>query len=242
MEWWQILLIVLGGVALLFVLSIIFYKPFFKRFWDIFLSLLALTVFSPLFLILMIIGAIAMRGNPFFAQKRPGKRNRHGKEKIFYLIKFRTMSNAKDENGNLLPDEKRLNKYGKFLRSTSLDEFPEAFNILFGDMSVVGPRPLLIEYLPWYTDKEKHRHDVKPGLTGWAQINGRNNLAWDQRFEYDVYYVYHYSIFFDLKIIFITIGRMFKRDDVQIDTEKQEGNMANIRKERHQKDNNVESI
>ena len=219
MEWWHILLIVVGSLLLLFVLSIIFYKPFFKRFWDIFLSWLALTVFSPLFLILTIIGAIAMKGNPFFVQRRPGKINKKtGKEKIFSLIKFRTMSNAKDKDGNLLPDEKRLNGYGKFLRSTSLDEFPEALNIFIGDMSVIGPRPLLVQYIERYNEEQRHRHDVRPGLSGYAQVHGRNAISWKEKFEMDVWYTKHYSIFLDIKIIFQTVFAMFRRKDINSET------------------------
>ena len=146
MEWWQILLIILGGLLVLFLLSIVFYKQFFKRFWDIVLSGLAIIVLSPLLIILTIIGLFAMKGNPFFTQKRPGKKDKNGNERIFKLIKFRTMSNKKDSLGNLLSDKQRLNKYGKFLRSTSLDELPELFNILIGDMSIIGPRPLVVEY------------------------------------------------------------------------------------------------
>ena len=219
MEWWHILLIVLGSLLLLFLLSVLFYKPFFKRFWDIFLSLLALLVFSLLFIVLTIVGAVAMKGNPFFVQKRPGKKNKKtGKEKIFSLIKFRTMSNAKDKNGNLLPDEKRLNKYGKFLRSTSLDEFPEAINILIGDMSVVGPRPLLVSYLDRYSEFQRHRHDVRPGLSGYAQVHGRNAISWQEKFEKDVWYTEHISLFLDVKIIFETIFAMFKRSGINSET------------------------
>ena len=215
MEWWQVLLIVVGGLLLLFILSIFFYKPFFKRFWDIILSLLALIVFSPLFLALTIIGAIAMKGNPFFVQKRPGKINKKtGKEKIFQLIKFRTMSNARDKNGNLLPDEERLNNYGKFLRSTSLDEFPEALNILFGQMSIIGPRPQLIRDLVFMNDEQRQRHVIRPGLSGLAQVNGRNNITWEQKFKYDLQYVSHVSIWKDVELIFKTIGKTVKRSDV----------------------------
>ena len=234
MEWWQILLIVLGSLLLLFVLSIIFYKSFFKRFWDIVLSGLAIVVFSPLFLLLTIIGAIAMKGNPFFVQERPGKN-----EKIFILIKFRSMNRTIDKNGELLPDGQRLNKYGKFLRCTSLDELPELFNIFIGNMSIVGPRPLLVEYLPWYSSSEKHRHDIRPGLTGWAQVCGRNNLDWDKRFEHDIYYVSHFTLFFDIKILFLTAIKVFKKDNIQIDTDESEGNMADIRKIKSQGDNNA---
>lgn len=215
MEWWQILLVIFGSLLLLFVLSIFLYKPFFKRFWDIALSFLALTVLSPLFLVLTIIGSIAMRGNPFFVQKRPGKISKKtGKEKIFSLIKFRTMSNAKDKDGNLLPDEKRLNRYGKFLRSTSLDEFPEALNIFVGDMSVIGPRPLLVQYIDRYNDEQRHRHDVRPGLSGYAQVHGRNAISWQEKFQMDVWYTKNVSMFLDIKIIFQTVFKIFKREGI----------------------------
>ena len=209
MEWWQILLIVLGGLLLLFLLSIIFYKQFFKRFWDFVLSLIAIIALSPLLIILTIVGAIAMKGNPFFTQERPGK-----KEKIFKLIKFRSMDNRKDEDGNLLPDEQRLGKYGKVLRVTSLDELPELFNIFIGNMSIVGPRPLLVNYLPFYIDEEKMRHNVRPGLTGLAQINGRNFCDWNSRLQYDVKYVKTLSLFGDLKIIFSTVIKVLKGSGV----------------------------
>ena len=164
------------------------YKKYVKRFLDIICALAAITVFSWLYIILIIIGICAMRGNPFFTQMRPGKN-----EKIFKLIKFRTMDNRKDEQGNLLPDGIRLNKYGRFLRKTSLDELPEAFNILKGDMSVVGPRPLLVKYLPLYSDYQRHRHDVRPGLSGLAQISGRNGLSWEEKFAFDVEYAKNVS-------------------------------------------------
>lgn len=165
-----------------------------------------------------------MKGNPFFTQERPGK-----DEKIFKLIKFRTMTNAKDKDGNLLSDADRLTRYGKFLRNTSLDELPELFNILKGDMSVIGPRPLLVQYLPYYTDKEKHRHDVRPGLTGLAQVNGRNSLDWEHRFECDVEYVENLSFFSDVKILLKTIQKVIQRSDVAEDTNETEGNFAEIR-------------
>ena len=168
------------------------YAKCFKRVIDFTLSLCALLVLSPLLLVLIILGAIFMQGNPFFTQERPGK-----DEKVFKLIKFRSMDNRKDSNGNLLPDSIRLNKYGRILRATSLDELPELINILNGDMSIVGPRPLRVYYLPWYTEEEKHRHDVRPGLTGWAQVNGRNNLDWDKRLALDVEYVRNISFAFD---------------------------------------------
>lgn len=215
MEWYWILLIVVGSIFTLFLLSVILYKPFFKRFWDVVLSLLALLVFSWLFIILTIVGAIAMRGNPFFVQKRPGKRKRNGEERIFGLVKFRTMTNAKDKDGNLLSDEKRLNGYGKFLRSTSLDELPEAINIFLGHMSVVGPRPLLVSYLDYYTPFERHRHDVRPGLTGYAQIHGRNDATWEDKFLLDVKYVNNYSFLMDLSIVFKTFFMMLKGSGVE---------------------------
>ena len=191
------------------------YAKFFKRLFDFLLSLIALLVLSPVLLILTIIGAIAMRGNPFFTQLRPGKINKKtGKEKIFKLIKFRTMSNAKDKDGNLLPDDKRLNKYGRFLRSTSLDELPELLNILIGDMSIVGPRPLLVRYLPYYTEEERHRHDVRPGLTGWAQVNGRNFITWEETFELDLYYAQNVGLGLDIKTILLTISKVLSRTDI----------------------------
>ena len=201
------------------------YAKFLKRFLDFILSLCAVIVLSPILLILIVLGAIFMRGNPFFFQKRPGK-----DEKIFRLIKFRTMDNRKDKDGNLLPDEIRLNKYGRFLRSTSLDELPELINILKGDMSIIGPRPLLIEYLPWYSETERHRHDVRPGLTGWAQVNGRNSVDWDTRFALDVEYVNSLSFAFDMRIFFLTIMKVLNRSDIAEDTRAVEGNFAEIRK------------
>lgn len=190
------------------------YAKFFKRVIDFLLSLIALLILSPIFLIFIIIGAIAMRGNPFFTQLRPGKIGKDGNEKIFRLIKFRTMSNAKDKNGNLLPDEKRLNGYGKFLRKMSIDELPELINILIGDMSIVGPRPLLVKYLPLYNDEQRKRHIVRPGLTGYAQAYGRNSLTWNEKFKKDVYYVEKLSFFLDIKIIFKTVLVVLKRDGI----------------------------
>lgn len=181
---------------------------------DFTLSLIALAVLSPILLILAIIGAIAMKGNPFFVQPRPGKKDKNGKEKIFKLIKFRTMSNQKDKNGNLLPDDLRLNKYGKFLRSTSLDELPELLNILKGDMAIVGPRPQLVRDMVFMTPAQRNRHNVRPGLTGLAQVSGRNNISWEQKFAYDLQYIEdRISFFCDLKIIFRTIGKVLKRSD-----------------------------
>lgn len=215
MEWWQILLICIVSALVWILLSAVFYKQFFKRFYDFVLSLLAIIVLSPLLLILTVVGAIAMKGNPFFTQLRPGKINKKtGKEKIFRLVKFRTMSNAKDKDGNLLPDEKRLNGYGKFLRSTSLDELGELVNILRGDMSIVGPRPQLVRDMVFMTDEQRTRHSVRPGLTGLAQVSGRNNITWEQKFEYDLQYIKKITLWGDIKIIFQTAFKVFKRSDV----------------------------
>ena len=189
------------------------YKNFFKRFLDFILSLLALVVLSPVLLILTVLGLINMKGNPFFTQERPGKN-----EKIFKLIKFRSMTCEKGPDGKLLPDAKRLTKYGKLLRSTSLDELPELINILKGDMSIVGPRPLLVRYLPRYNEEQRHRHDVRPGLTGYAQVNGRNAISWEERFKLDVEYVRNVSFWMDVKIIFQTVGKVFKRDGISSGT------------------------
>ncbi|MDO5415013.1 MAG: sugar transferase [Bacillota bacterium] len=189
------------------------YKKLLKRFFDIVLSAIALIIFSPVLVLLTIIGAIAMKGNPFFTQQRPGKN-----EKIFKLIKFRTMTNQKDKTGELLPDDIRLNKYGKFLRSTSLDELPELLNILFGQMSIVGPRPLLVQYLPLYNEHQKRRHIVRPGLTGFAQANGRNSISWEEKFDMDVWYVDNYSFMVDISIIFTTVKIVFKRSGISSDS------------------------
>ena len=195
------------------------YAKCFKRVMDFTLSLLALIILFPVLLILTAIGAVAMKGNPFFTQPRPGKISKKtGKEKIFKLVKFRTMSNAKDKEGNLLPDEVRLNGYGKFLRSTSLDELPELLNILVGDMSIVGPRPLLVKYLPLYSEEQRHRHDVRPGLTGYAQVHGRNTVTWEAKFEMDVAYVRNITFIGDVKIIFGTVGAVLKRDGITSET------------------------
>ncbi len=193
------------------------YAKFFKRFIDFILSLLGIILLSPVLLVLTVLGTIQMKGNPFFTQERPGK-----KEKIFKLIKFRTMTNEKDQSGHLLPDEARLIPYGKFLRSTSIDEIPELINILIGNMALVGPRPLLVQYLPYYTEAEKHRHDVRPGLTGLAQINGRNLVRWDQRLAYDIEYVQHITFLGDMRILLQTIQKVFRREDVAVDTDKVE--------------------
>ena len=194
------------------------YAKFWKRFFDFTLSLLALIVLSPVLLILTIVGAIAMRGNPFFVQPRPGRKGKDGKEKIFKLIKFRSMSNKKDKDGNLLPDAERLNGYGRFLRKTSLDELGELVNIVKGDMAIVGPRPLLVEYLPLYNEYQSRRHEVRPGLTGLAQVNGRNAVSWEIRFEYDVKYVDDITLVGDMKIIFRTVIKVLKHDGISSGT------------------------
>lgn len=210
------------------------YAKYFKRVLDFTLSLLALIVLSPVLLILTVLGAIKMKGNPFFTQLRPGKN-----EKIFKLIKFRTMTCETDDNGDLLPDVQRLTRYGNILRSTSLDELPELINILKGDMSIVGPRPLLPEYLPWYTEEERHRHDVRPGLTGLAQVGGRNNIEWDRRFQLDVKYVKNLSFINDIKIVLLTIKKVLGKCDVSEDTSKSEGNFAEIRKKQRESNEGV---
>ena len=192
------------------------YAKFFKRFLDFILSVTALIVLSPVLLALTVSGAIAMKGNPFFLQPRPGKIAKDGKEKIFYLIKFRTMSNAKDKDGKLLPDDQRLGKYGAWLRSTSLDELPELVNIAIGDMSIVGPRPLLISYLPYYTEGERQRHDVRPGLTGLAQVSGRNMVSWEKRFELDVEYRNNLTFANDVKIIINTVKAVLSHDSIEL--------------------------
>lgn len=193
------------------------YAKFWKRFFDFTLSLLALIVLLPVLILLTVIGAIVLRGNPFFIQERPGKIDEStGKEKIFKLIKFRTMSNKKDADGNLLPDKLRLNRYGCILRSSSLDELPELINIIKGDMSIVGPRPLAVKYLPFYNESERRRHTVLPGLTGLAQINGRNATNWPDRFSYDVKYVDSISLTNDLIIVLKTIGKVVKRGDITV--------------------------
>ena len=185
------------------------YAKCFKRVLDFILSLCALMVLSPVLLILTVLGAIKMKGNPFFTQPRPGK-----DEKIFKLIKFRTMTCETDENGDPLPDEVRLTKYGKILRSTSLDELPELINILVGDMSIVGPRPLLVQYLPLYSQEQRRRHSVRPGLTGLAQVSGRNSISWTERFRYDVTYVDNITFWGDVKILFMTVKKVLVRDGI----------------------------
>ena len=218
-EWWGITAIVILALIIWVLISALLYRQFFKRFYDILFSGLALIILSPLMLILTILGVIKMKGNPFFTQQRPGKINKKtGKEKIFRLIKFRTMTSEKDKDGNLLPDDKRLTRYGKILRSTSLDELPELINIFIGDMSIVGPRPLLVKYLPLSSEEQRHRHDVRPGLTGFAQVNGRNVLSWAEKFKFDVEYSKKISLWFDVAIIFKTVIAVFKRNGITSET------------------------
>ena len=189
------------------------YAKGIKRILDFILAALVIIIFSPILIILTIVGSIQMKGNPFFAQERPGYH-----EKIFKLVKFRTMTNEKDKNGELLPDEVRLNRYGKILRSTSLDELPELFNIIKGDMSLVGPRPLLVRYLPRYNEEQRRRHNVRPGLTGYAQTNGRNSISWEEKFKDDVWYVDHISLGLDIKIVLKTIAVVLGRKGISSDT------------------------
>lgn len=203
------------------------YKKFFKRPIDILCALLAITVFSWLYIIVAILVRIKLGSPILFKQERPGKDG-----KIFMLYKFRTMTDAKDEDGNLLPDDVRLTKFGRLLRKTSLDELPEAFNILKGDMSVVGPRPLLVEYLPYYTEEERHRHDVRPGLTGLAQVNGRNTISWENRFAWDIEYVNGISFVGDLRIVFFTVKNVFFTSDVSMEKELEVGRLDIKRKEK----------
>lgn len=189
------------------------YAKYIKRPMDFFLSLCSILVLSPFLLIFTIVGAIVMKGNPFFTQERPGK-----DEKIFKLIKFRTMTCETDENGELLPDDMRLTKYGKFIRSTSIDELPELINILKGDMSIIGPRPLLVKYLPLYSDEQRKRHLVRPGLTGLAQASGRNAVSWEEKFAFDIQYVHNITFVNDIKILFKTVGAVFAREGITSET------------------------
>ena len=179
------------------------YKHFLKNLLDLFIAFTALLVLSPLLIPITVLLALANNGKPFFFQKRPGKN-----ERIFNIVKFKTMTDEKDENGNLLPDEKRLTAVGKFVRKTSIDEIPQLINVLIGNMSLIGPRPLLPQYLPLYSERQRKRHDVKPGITGWAQVNGRNAISWTKKFEYDVWYVENLSFGLDLKIIIRTIKKV----------------------------------
>ena len=191
------------------------YADVFKRVIDFCLSLLALIVLSPFFLILVLAGTIAMRGNPFFVQPRPGRKGTDGKEIIFYLIKFRTMDNKTDAQGRMLPDEKRLNAYGRFLRTTSADELPSLVNILIGDMAIVGPRPQLVRDMVFMTEEQRRRHTVRPGLTGLAQVNGRNSISWEEKFDYDLMYIDRgITLRGDACIILKTVGKVLSRRDI----------------------------
>ena len=185
------------------------YKIYFKRFLDFFAALIGLLLLSPIFLLATIGLFFANNGKPFFFQTRPGKN-----EKLFQIIKFKTMNDKKDANGNLLPDAERLTPIGSFVRKTSLDEIPQLLNVLKGDMSLIGPRPLLIQYLPLYNSIQKKRHDIRPGITGWAQVNGRNAISWEQKFEYDVWYVENCTFALDVKILFLTVKKVFKREGI----------------------------
>lgn len=204
-----------------------FYEKYFKRLVDIVCSLGAIILLSWLYVIVAILVRVKLGSPVIFCQQRPGK-----SEKIFKLYKFRTMTDERDENGELLPDEVRLTEFGKVLRASSLDELPELFNILKGDMSIIGPRPLLVSYLPWYTEEEKHRHDVRPGLSGLAQVNGRNYVEWDRRLQFDIDYVNKITFWGDVKIIWMTIVSVLKKSDVAEVTDDIEGNLAEIRAEK----------
>ena len=186
------------------------YKNFFKRVFDFTLSLIGLIILSPVFLLLWLLLAAANKGaGAFFTQERPGK-----DERIFRVIKFKTMTDERDAEGNLLPDAQRLTKIGKLVRSTSLDEIPQLLNVIKGDMSLIGPRPLLVQYLPLYNEKQKRRHEVRPGITGWAQINGRNTISWEEKFELDVWYVDNVKFILDIQILFLTIKKVFVREGI----------------------------
>ena len=202
------------------------YEQFIKRPLDACLSTGAFIVLSPVLLGTALLVRVKLGSPVLFTQDRPGK-----DEKIFKLYKFRSMTDARDENGKLLPDDIRLTKFGRLLRSTSLDELPELFNIMKGDMALIGPRPLLVEYLPYYTEEEHHRHDVRPGLTGWAQVNGRNAInSWEERFKYDLEYVNHVSFLMDLKVLFVTVGKVVKRSDIQVGSEIKVGRLDDARR------------
>jgi len=185
------------------------YRNFLKRWMDFLLALTAFIVFIPFFILLSILLFILNRGTPFFMQPRPGKG-----ERIFKVIKFKTMNDRKDDRGNLLPDADRLTPFGKFVRKTSLDEIPQLLNVIKGDMSLIGPRPLLVQYLPLYNEFQRKRHSVRPGITGWAQVNGRNAISWEQKFEYDVWYVNNMSFLLDLKIFLLTVKKILKSEGI----------------------------
>lgn len=190
------------------------YKKYLKRLLDFFLSIIGFIILSPIFILVTILLIIANKGNPFFFQLRPGK-----DEKIFKVMKFKTMTDKKGSDGELLPDAERLTIIGSFVRKTSLDEIPQLLNVIIGDMSLIGPRPLLIQYLPLYNKKQKRRHEVRPGITGWAQVNGRNTISWEKKFDYDVWYVDHLTFILDIKIIFMTIFKVFKSEGISADGE-----------------------
>lgn len=185
------------------------YRKFIKPISDFVISLICFLLTLPLMILVMIILAVALRGNPFFIQPRPGRNG-----KIFKIIKFKTMNNRRDTGGNLLPDAERLTRAGRIIRKSSLDEMPQLLNVIRGDMSLIGPRPLLVEYLPLYTEEQARRHEVKPGITGWAQVNGRNAITWEEKFKYDVWYVDHISFALDVKILFMTAGEALKREGI----------------------------
>lgn len=188
------------------------YKSFFKRTIDFLAAFFALLLISPIFLLLILFLAIANDGKPFFVQRRPGKNG-----VVFSIIKFKTMNDRKDANGNLLPDADRLTKVGSFVRKTSLDEIPQLLNVVKGNMSLIGPRPLLVQYLPLYNDFQKNRHNVRPGITGWAQVNGRNAISWEKKFKYDVWYVNNISFVLDIKIVLLTIKKVFISEGINSD-------------------------
>jgi len=185
------------------------YRNFFKRILEFLFSLAGITLISPILVIIILVLAISNQGSPFFFQTRPGKNN-----KLFKVIKFKTMNDRKDKQGNLLPDADRLTPIGSFIRKASLDEFPQLLNVIMGDMSLVGPRPLLVEYLPLYSKEQAKRHDVRPGITGWAQVNGRNAISWDEKFKFDVWYVKNMSFLMDVKILFLTIAKVFRSEGI----------------------------
>ncbi len=219
------------------VTAITVYGRYVKRILDFLLALTGIVILSPLFLVLAVLVRTKLGSPVFFKQERPGKN-----EKVFTLCKFRTMTDKRDENGNLLPDNIRLTKFGKILRATSLDELPELLNILTGDMSIIGPRPLLVSYLPYYTEEEKLRHTVRPGLTGLAQVSGRNFIDWDSRFKKDVEYVRNLSFGMDMKVLWLTVRTVLGRGDVAEDTNLTEGNFAEIRKKRLEETGSLERI
>lgn len=219
------------------------YQHFFKRFFDIVLSVIALVILSPLFVVVAILIRCKLGSPVIFRQQRPGRIDpKTGQERVFTLCKFRTMANLHDENGNLLPDADRLTKFGMFLRKTSIDELPELWCILCGKMSLIGPRPLLMEYLPYYNEEERHRHDVRPGLTGLAQVRGRNLLTWTERFASDVEYARNVSLRMDIKIIFMTVQTVLHREGVAEDTRMSEGNFAQIRRAELEQQKQMETV